>query len=93
MSMGSVADPVDGLAERVLVIEAAATYDQAVVGRIINELTSLEAVERRSGRTTIRIDALRLRAVKVMNAGRSAIIEADRETAAIALRNKRSREE
>jgi len=93
MSMGSVADPVDGLAERVLAIEAAATYDQAVVGRIINELTSLEAVERRSGRTTIRIDALRLRAVKVMNAGRSAIIEADRETAAIALRNKRSREE
>ena len=52
-------DPVEGLEARVASIEAAADFDQAIVGKLMNELTALEAAERRASRTTIRIDQLR----------------------------------
>lgn len=62
-------DPVEGLEVRDASIEAAADFDQAIVGKLVNELNALEAAERRASRTTIRIDQLRGRTVKVMNAG------------------------
>ena len=66
-------DPVEGLEARVASIEAAADFDQAIVGKLMNELNALEAAERRASRTTIRIDQLRGRTVKVMNAGTSTL--------------------
>jgi len=79
-------DPVVGLEARVASIEAAVDFDQALVGKLMNELNALEASERRASRTTIRIDELRGRTVKVMNAGQSALKEAAREAKATVAR-------